>query len=144
VHLIFSINRQVRLIIIYFVNLFTDYMGELEKVKMLYSKHFFVHQTQATRICKVGCQPVTLWVAGAVFVLIFRHLFTCNTHPNIYPHFAPKACRNYRKAPASPHTTRPGGSNQDGHTCSVKAGGQKSRNCKGTWVELIEMCILLG
>ena len=120
-HLIFSINRQVRLIIIYFVNLFTDYMGELEKVKMLYSKHFFVHQTQATRICKVGCQPVTLRVAGALFVLIFRHLFTCNTHPNINPHFAPKACRNNRKAHASPLNTRASRTTQEEHTDRLKA-----------------------
>jgi len=50
------------------------------------------------------------------------------------PHFTPKARRNNRKAPASPHTTRAGGAEREGHPGIVKAkgGGGRNEECMGT------------
>ena len=54
-----------------------------------------------------------------------RHIFT---HPSIHLHFAPKARRKNRKAPASPLTTRAGGADRDGHQGKVKAREGSRRN----------------
>ena len=63
-----------------------------------------------------------------------------NTHPSIYPHSAPKARHNNRKAPASPHTTRAGEADLEGHPDRVKAEGWQEKLKKEGMGLVADMC----